>query len=141
MSDYSELIDRLHEGAEFLECSTPGLRNSFAKMLHNAAEAIDELNKENESLASSVIAAAEILRNRRGELDKLQEVFCRTTNYGRIIHRTPEAMAELLTAIISERDKTWMEKLAAAGIEAEIIEMPVKSVANHLAWLCEEAEE
>ena len=46
MSDYSELIDRLHEGAAFLECSTPGLKNSFAKMLHNAAEAIDELQKE-----------------------------------------------------------------------------------------------
>ncbi len=75
----------------------------------------------------------------RGELDELAEHFVHTTNYGRIIRRTPEEMAELITAIISERDKTWIEKLAAAGIEVEIIEMPAKSVANHLAWLCEEA--
>jgi hypothetical protein len=40
---YDELIKALHEGAEFLECSTPGIKNSFAKMCHNAAEAIEEL--------------------------------------------------------------------------------------------------
>jgi hypothetical protein len=40
---YDELIKALHEGAEFLECSTPGIKNSFAKMCHNAADAIGEL--------------------------------------------------------------------------------------------------
>ena len=40
---YDELIKALHEGAEFLECSTPGIKNSFAKMCHNAADAIEEL--------------------------------------------------------------------------------------------------
>jgi len=41
---YDELIKALHEGAEFLECSTPGIKNSFAKMCHNAADAIEELS-------------------------------------------------------------------------------------------------
>jgi hypothetical protein len=40
---YDELVKALHEGAEFLECSTPGIKNSFAKMCHNAADAIEEL--------------------------------------------------------------------------------------------------
>lgn len=40
---YDELIKALHEGAEFLECSTPGIKNSFANMCHNAADAIEEL--------------------------------------------------------------------------------------------------
>ncbi len=59
-----ELIKALHEGAEFLECSTPGIKNSFAKMCHNAAETIEELSRENESLAKSVNEASEILRKR-----------------------------------------------------------------------------
>ena len=42
---YEDLIKALHEGAEFLECSTPGIKNSFAKMCHNAADAIEELSK------------------------------------------------------------------------------------------------
>ena len=42
---YDELIKALYEGAEFLECSTPGIKNSFAKMCHNAADAIEELSK------------------------------------------------------------------------------------------------
>lgn len=42
---YEELIKALHNGAEFLECSTPGIKNSFAKMCHNAADAIEELAK------------------------------------------------------------------------------------------------
>jgi len=41
---YDELIKALHEGAEFLECSTPGIKNSFAKMCHNAADAIEGLS-------------------------------------------------------------------------------------------------
>ena len=43
---YDELIKALHEGAEFLECSTPGIKNSFAKMCRNAADAIEELSRE-----------------------------------------------------------------------------------------------
>ena len=42
---YDELVKALHDGAEFLECSTPGIKNSFAKMCHNAADAIEELSK------------------------------------------------------------------------------------------------
>ena len=42
---YDELIKALHDGAEFLECSTPGIKNSFAKMCHNAAEVIEELQQ------------------------------------------------------------------------------------------------
>lgn len=45
---YDELIKALHEGAEFLECSTPGIKNSFAKMCHNAADAIEELSRAQE---------------------------------------------------------------------------------------------
>lgn len=40
---YEELVKALHEGAEFLEFSTPGIKNSFAKMCHNAADAIEDL--------------------------------------------------------------------------------------------------
>lgn len=61
---YDDLVRSLHEGAEFLECSTPGIKNSFAKMCHNAADAIEELSLENESLAKSVNEASEILRRR-----------------------------------------------------------------------------
>ena len=42
---YDELVKALHDGAEFLECSTPGIKNSFAKMCHDAADAIEELLK------------------------------------------------------------------------------------------------
>ena len=42
---YDELVKALHDGAEFLECSTPGIKNSFAKMCHNASDAIQELSK------------------------------------------------------------------------------------------------
>ncbi len=47
---YDELIKALHEGAEFLECSTPGIKNSFAKMCHNAADAIEELLSERDEV-------------------------------------------------------------------------------------------
>lgn len=61
---YDELIKALHEGAEFLECSPPGINNAFARLCHHAAESIEELIRENESLAKSVNEASEILRKR-----------------------------------------------------------------------------
>lgn len=51
---YDELIKALHDGAEFLECSTPGIENSFAKMCHNAADAIEELQQQNEQLVAAL---------------------------------------------------------------------------------------
>lgn len=51
---YDELVKALHNGAEFLECSTPGIENSFAKMCHNAADAIEELSKRPEIPATGI---------------------------------------------------------------------------------------
>lgn len=50
---YDELIKALHEGAEFLECSTPGIKNSFAKMCQNAADAIEGLSKAYQMMAEA----------------------------------------------------------------------------------------
>ncbi len=61
---YDELIKALHEGAEFLECSTPGIKNSFAKMCHNAADAIEELSHDYEKLAEDFNGAVELLHKR-----------------------------------------------------------------------------
>ena len=53
---YDELVKALHDGAEFLECSTPGIKNSFAKMCHNAADAIEELSRDLDSMNEANIA-------------------------------------------------------------------------------------
>ena len=48
---YDELIKKLHNGAEFLELSTPGMENSFAKMLHDAIEKLlVQLKEEHDAL-------------------------------------------------------------------------------------------
>lgn len=48
-----------------------------------------------------------------------------------------EELAELFERVISERDHILLEKLKAAGIDAELIEMPAVSQQYHKAWLDE----
>lgn len=47
VENYTDLVNRLHEGAEFWELSTPDIpHDSFARMLHNSANAIQKLYAE-----------------------------------------------------------------------------------------------
>ena len=69
--DYTELVKRLREHGEFLIVSdrmkappNVNVRNVFAEDYAQAADAIEELSRENESLAKSVNEASEILRKR-----------------------------------------------------------------------------
>jgi hypothetical protein len=62
---YDELVKALHEGAEFLECSTPGIKNSFAKMCHNAADAIEELQADKAALNGTVTNLLEQIKDLR----------------------------------------------------------------------------
>lgn len=60
MADYTELVEVLRE------CSKLGKRYGMAVIyMDKAAAAIEELSRENESLAASVNEASEILRSRK----------------------------------------------------------------------------
>ena len=65
---YDELIKRLRDAATMSEAFAVLLPhsagNATAKLYNEAADAIDELTRENESLAKSVNEASEILRRR-----------------------------------------------------------------------------
>ena len=56
---YEELVKRLRSGDELLSLSL-----DRRKLIEQAADAIEELTRENESLAKSVNEASEILRRR-----------------------------------------------------------------------------
>lgn len=61
---YDELIKRLRERCVFLFPHHGESRNYDADLMHQAADAIEEFARENESLAKSVNEASEILRRR-----------------------------------------------------------------------------
>lgn len=65
---YDELIKRLRDAAKMSEALSVLLPhsdgNAVAKLQREAADAIEELSRENESLAKSVNEASEILRKR-----------------------------------------------------------------------------
>ena len=61
------------------------------------------------------------------------------THADRIRDMSDEELATLFTGICSARDHIITDKLAQAGVDAELIEFPCGSYQRHLAWLKEEA--
>ena len=68
MGNYEELVKRLRDAATMSDALSVLLPNAggnaVAKLHRDAADAIEELTRENESLAKSVNEASEILRRR-----------------------------------------------------------------------------
>jgi len=67
--------------------------------------------------------------------------FRKPTNADRIRAMSDEELAELLWAILHERDVIIIEKLSKQGIEASLIEVPDRDIAVHIEWLKQPAEE
>lgn len=63
------------------------------------------------------------------------------TNADCIRAMSDEELAELLGAIIREREIILLQKLREQGVEASIVEMPELTFNAHLEWLKQPAEE
>ena len=62
--------------------------------------------------------------------------------YGDFIRSMPDKeLAVLFWSLIHELDVQAVERLHAAGVPAELIEIPAASVESHLEWLQSEMED
>ena len=64
----------------------------------------------------------------------------KATNADRIRAMSDEELAELLWAILHERDVIMIEKLSKQGIEASLVEAPDRDIAAQLEWLKKSVE-
>lgn len=63
------------------------------------------------------------------------------TYYDNIKSKSLHEMAELIAAIISQRDRWWLERLREAGItEITLYEMPAQTIAAHEQWLSQKID-
>ena len=88
---YEELIDRLLEGADFLEMGTPGVpHNSVANMCRNAADAIDELQA--------------VCKKQEIDLVELTGVVASKATWISVEERLPERNEKV---VVSDGQHTW----------------------------------
>ena len=77
-------------------------------------------------------------REKEFVLDAYKE--CKPTNADRIRAMTDEELAEMITSMLSERDKIMLKKLYDFGIYATLVEDLSESFEYHLNWLKQESE-